>query len=422
MKNHNNIGYAQILDSQLIINNIFPYYPSLSNNIKIIWDLCFIFYLFGNDNLPSSLEIGPELGFEYFINVHSSVLSNKTIINMINNEITLDLNSLLLVLKKFNLDSKKNITRIILQRYFKINLLLINLFVDELNLDFDGILNILKYFIEYQKLKLSKEELEDIDENDLRKQEYTYEDIDDDIKNKIIDNEKLIIDNINYSNVEYCGLIMYIKPINIIDNQHNFNINIRDSYQDLYSFIIDKTNSEQSKKNPLLYDHTDLEYHLRMLKNNNYDDKYDNNDDNYNPNDYLKKIYHLAKINFGNMADYFTDNITYYKYNIAPPINKLIEFLENSDIDNLIIKWTNDINDDNISEYFNSINHHIIISPFLLELNDNIIYYSNDIIKSIILKSSSVDNLWLDLKSIDKFNYRNIDIKKYLSLWNNRLE
>ena len=414
LKNHNNIGYAQILDSQLIINNIFSYYPILSNNIKIIWDLCFIFYLFGNDNLPSSLEIGPELGFEYFINMHSSTLSNKTIINIVNNEITLDLKSLLLILEKFNLDSKKNITKIILQRYFKINSLLINLFINELSLDFDGIINILKYFITYQKSKLSKIELEELDENDLRNQDHTYLNIDDNIKNKIINNEKLIIDNINYSNIKYYGLIIYIKPINIKDNPDS-----GDSYQDLYAFIIDKTNSEQSKNNPLLYDHLNLEFHLKMLKSNTlYSEK---NECYYDCYDYLKKIYHLAKINFGNMADYFTDNITYYKYNIAPPIEKLIDFLKNSDLDKIIEKWNNDINDDNISKYFNSINHHIIISPFLLDLNDSIIHHSNDIIKSIILSSSSIDNLWLDLKNIDKFNYRNIDIKKYLLLWDNKL-
>jgi hypothetical protein len=418
LKNHNNIGYAQILDSQLIINNILSYYQFLTNNIKIIWDLCFIFYLFGNDHLPSSLEIGPELGFEYFINSHKSSLNNTTIIDMINNEIKINLNGLLLILKKFNLDYKKNTTRIILQRYFKINLSLINFFIDDINLDFDGIINLLKYFIVYQKSKLSKEELDDIDDDDLRKKEYicvevndntldnfNYIDINDNIKNKIINNEELIIDNINYSNNKYFGLILYIKPINIIDTG--------DSYQDLYSFIIDKTNLEQSTNNPLLYDHINLEYHLEMLKMKN----------NYNCNDYLKKLYHLAKINFGNMSDYFTDNLTYYKYNIAPPISELIIFLNNNNnYENLLNIWDNDIKDDNVSNYFNSISHHIIISPFLLEVHDSIIYYSNTLISSNIVKSSTIENIWLDLKNINNFNYKNLDIKKYLLLWNNVLE
>ena len=250
LKNYNNVGYAQILDASLIINNLMSYNSFIKNNIKIIWDLCFIFYLFGNDNLPSSLEIGPELGFDYFLSIHNSVLSNMTIIDIINDKITVDYNNLLLILKKFNEDKKKNITRIILQRYFKINLQLINLFIDDLKLDFYEILEALKYFIYYQRTKLSDEEYEELDEDDLRKT-INMTDIDENIKNKLIQNETLIIENINYCNTEYIGLILYVKPINIINN---------DSYQDLYSYIIDKTNYEQSKLNPLLYDHIDLEF------------------------------------------------------------------------------------------------------------------------------------------------------------------
>ncbi len=420
LKNYNNIGYAQILDSQLIINNITSYYSNLTNkpkNIKIIWDLCFIFYLFGNDNLPSSLEVGPELGLEYFLN-YVADNSDDNIINLVNGNIDINLLNLLKFLKKINNDKKKNITRIILQRYFKINLQLINLFVDELKFDFNEILNALKYFIHYQKTKLSDIELEDLDEDDLRKKIVFNDDnndnnnddnnndnndnniLTDNIKKKLLDNEALILDNINYSNNDYMGLILYNKPINISNN---------DAYQDLYSFIIDITNSEQIVKIPYLYDHIDLEHHLKLLE------KTTNNE---MCNDYLKKIYHLCKTTFGNMKDHFSNNLTYYKYNYIPTIKELITFLENNDIKNINNIWDKDIINDNTDNYVNSVNHHIIITPFLLELNESLVHYSNDIIKSLILNSSHISNLWLDINNIDNFDYRNIDIRKYLLLWN----
>jgi hypothetical protein len=431
LKNYNNIGYAQILDSQLIINNITSYYSNLTNkpkNIKLIWDLCFIFYLFGNDNLPSSLEVGPELGLEYFLN-YVADNSDNNIINLVNGNIDINLKNLLIILKKINNDKTKNITRIILQRYFKINLQLINLFVDEFNFNFNEIINALKYFIYYQRTKLSDIELDDLDEDDLRKQIVSDNNDNikisdnndkisdnndkkisdnndkkisdnDNIKKKLIDNESLILDNINFSNNDYMGLILYNKPINISNN---------DAYQDLYSFIIDITNSEQICKIPYLYDHIDLEHHLKLL---------DKTTDNEMCNDYLKKIYHLCKTTFGNMKDHFSNNLTYYKYNYIPTIEQLIIFLENNNIKNITDTWDKDIINDNTNNYINSVNHHIIITPFLLELNESLIHYSNDIIKSLILNSSHISNLWLDINNIDKFDYRNIDIRKYLLLWN----
>ncbi len=71
LKNFNLIGYAQVIEANLLIKNILELYNSTNNiktnNFKIIWDLCLIFYLFGNDHLPSSVEIGPELGLDFFI-------------------------------------------------------------------------------------------------------------------------------------------------------------------------------------------------------------------------------------------------------------------------------------------------------------------------------------------------------------------
>ena len=403
LKNHNLLGYAQILDATNIIKNILDLYNnliqisskkdsptrfeilSINNNYKIIWDLCLIFYLFGNDHLPSSLEVGPELGLEYFIITHHKALNTNTIINLVNNEITLNLNNLLLLLKEINQNKKQNISRIILQRFFKINSQLINLFTDKLILDFDEILLYLNYILHNESTQDLKQEIIDV----------------------LLENDKLINDNIDKYDFKFMGLILYNKPINITNQD----------YQDIYMYIIDKINNEQCKKYPKLYDHIDINYHLKILKENN----------NIDPNSYLKKIYHLVTTQFGSMSDYYTNNLTFYKYYTIPSINELINFLLMINHDEQITIWKNYINEENVTDYFNSINHHIIISPFLSLNKDSDLYLYNlsDFIKNIITNSTNtkqINNLWLQSDDLNLFDYRDIDIKDFLLNWNNYIE
>ena len=144
-------------------------------------------------------------------------------------------------------------------------------------------------------------------------------------------------------------------------------------------YIIDKINNEQCKKYPKLYDHIDINYHLKLLKENKIND----------PNSYLKKIYHLVTTQFGSMHNYYTDNLTFYKYYTIPTIDELIIYLKNIN-DNQITIWKDEINNENVTNYFNSINHHIIISPFL-SLNresDLYLYHLSDLIKNIITNNN----------------------------------
>ena len=69
----------------IMINTILELYTNINNiktsNYKIIWDICLIFNLFGNDHMPSSLEIGPELDLKYFLKCHYEALGKSNIIN-----------------------------------------------------------------------------------------------------------------------------------------------------------------------------------------------------------------------------------------------------------------------------------------------------------------------------------------------------
>ena len=406
LKKSNYNGYAQILDGNLIIKNIIDSYNSINNiktnNYKIIWDLCLIFYLFGNDHLPSSLEIGPELGLDFFLKKHYEALNNKNIVDL---NITINFNNLILYLKAFDETSVSNITKILLQRFFKINVHLVCIFTEKFKFDFEQILDFLKKFIIYKGLELSSNDFKKLYDDDLRKILVEKLNIQDKSKyntykifnftnanEKLLEDiEKTIIDNINYLEHDYMGLITYDKPISITT----------DVYQDIYNYISDKTNGSLNTKYPQFYDHITLEDHRHKLNNtiNNYDDQ--------QVNDYLKKIFHLTSTQFGCMKYYHTDNLTFYKYPYAPSINNIIRFISKNNIP-LTQKWTEEIYNDNIEKnnYLNFINHHMLITPFIS-------YYDQNQNKNI---KNSINNLWIN--DINNFDYRNIDIKHFFEVWN----
>lgn len=397
LKSHNMLGYVQVIEAPSIIKNILDLYNNINhiktNNYKIIWDLCIIFYFFGNDHLPSSLEIGPELGLEYYIKTHYNSLDKNNIVNLKKGYISLDLNNLLLYLEKINENKKFNITKIILQRYFKINIQLINLFIDKFNFDFNQILDFLKKFILFKSSQINIDEL---DEDDLRKKLYVNQNIDlssfgfDENNTKILlESFNLIENNIDYCESEFMGLILYNKPI-ILTN---------DQYQDIYNFISDKAINNLTKKYSDFYDHIDIHDHLHLF-NNSY----------YNSNDYLKKIFHLTFTQFGCMKDYHTNNLTFYKYNNVPFIDELISYIKNINNHQTSI-WFKEIKDENVlpDNYLNSINHHLLITPFILS------YSIPTEIKNIISEMQHIPNLWLE--NIKEFKYRNIDINLFFKIW-----
>ena len=413
LKNINLIGYVQVLDANLIIKNLLDLYNSLNNiktnNYKIIWDLCFIFYLFGNDHIPSSVEIGPELGLEYYIKSHYQSLDKNNIVTLKNSFITIDIKKLQSFFEKIYENNELNITKIILQRFFKINTQLLTLLVDKLSLNFEQILDFMKKFIIYCGLQKS----EDLEENDLRNiyLKDTSTDLHESYLNLSIfnlkkDKQKLLLDsvdlikeNINWYESEFNGLVLYSKPQNITN----------DVYQDLYNYISEKANSNLSKKYNHYYDHLNIYQHLDLLK---VIDNF-NNDHIY---DYLKKMYHLTITQFGSMKDYHSNNLTWFKYYNVPSLKNIIYFLKNIPNDtNLVKNWYNEIKNENVDteKYLNSINHHLLITPFI----SNYTLPTN--ILNTIKEMKSIDNLWFD--SIDKFDYRNINMENFFKSWDNAI-
>ena len=293
-----------------------------------------------------------------------------------------------MLLECINIDKKRNITKIILQRFFKINNNLINLFVETFKFDFDEILDFLRKFLIYKSIDC------DINKDDIR---YKFsQNIEDITKYKdltifnfneehikiFLNSIELINDNLDYYDDTYNGLILYNKCKTIT----------HDSYQDLYNIVVDINNTKLMNKYPKLYDYINVDQHLKLVKTKK----------EYNCNDYLKKMYHLTIIQFGNMKEY-NDNLTFYKYYQVPLLEDIITFINTSDI-NITKQWFNEIKEDNLdkTKYLNSTNHYLLISPFIKPV------------------SFDIKNLWLT--DINTFDYRNIDIHEFFNLWDKHIK
>ena len=423
LKKSNSVDYIQIIEANLIIKNILDLYNNINNikiiNYKIIWDLCLLFYFFGNDHLPSSIEIGPELGLEFFLKKHYQVLNKNNIINIKKSFISIDINNLKLILEKINETKEQNTTRIILQRFFKVNIIFVNLLIDKFKLNYNSIIDFLKKFIIYKSIKLqqtNQEEFNNLDENDLRKIYNINIDNPDnylnlsvfnftDIQEKIFNESMYIIeDNIDYYENEFNGLILYTKSININN----------DPYQDLYNYVVDISNINLNKKYTIFNDHSNIYSHLNIINSIN------TNTIKADSNDYLKKMYHLIITQFGNMKDFHTNNITFYKYYNVPSLDNIIEFININELDeiNKLTKiFLKEIKTENINheKYFNSINHHLLITPFLFA------YKIPSEISIIAKEIKPIENLWIDNNNIYNFNYRNINIYDFFKEWDDAL-
>jgi hypothetical protein len=401
-KNDNNI---QIIDANLINKNILKIYNDTNNiqynNLHIIYDLALIFYFFGNDHLPASYEINSELNLDYLCKCHFNSLKNDTIIKINEtNLIELSLKNFSIYLNEINKNSNINKTKIILGKYFKLSNHLTIFLTEKLKLNFNEIKLLCK------KL-LFDDNTNNLDSDDIRyklKEKYTNIDYPFDINNiknisklELNNNFTKILNILDYSDSEdnFCGLPLYNKQFLLSD----------DNFQNLYLNLIENITNELLKNNPIIYDYHSID---RLICNNTLDNI---NDDIIQS--YLKKIFHLVISLFGDMSNYISNNITYYKYYTAPSIYMISNYLNNN-TNNLINQWYEEINKENIKDnYFNSINHHLIITPFLKQSK-----YKSSEINIIIANFNSLENFWYNNED---FMYKDFNIYEFNRIWLNTI-
>jgi len=398
--------YIQYFDGPTMLSSLIKYYNEISGNdsidYRIIYDFCLILLFFGNDHLPASFEIGPEIGLETIFKVYSKI--KKPIITLVNDKIDLNFSAFKQLLEEFQKHSKSYFTKILINRHFRLlpNITAFLTDHDKMNLDYYEILDLLKHILIHTGKSMEYK----LDENDIRfkllkeNKEVNFDNYickitmgkSEHIKNQLFSQINPILECLDLSVIETFGLVSYTKPY----------LKTKDNYQDLYNILSENTVTELYSKNKVLYEPLKEDYLSFQNTTYSYDMSYS----------YIKKLYHLVSSFFGNLSNYHTNNITAYSFDLIPKIEFLIKYLnENNDLE----KFKKDIENDNLNDkdYFNSINHHIFITAYL----------SIDEIKDSNLKNTTkhlnVDNLWIGQKNVESFFHNKVPALEFLSNWEN---
>jgi len=385
-------------------------------NKNFILDLMIILYFFGNDILPSSIEIGPELKLSIFYLSHYQTLSNtENLVNINNNIISLNLINLKKWLKGMKII--KNQTLIILNRYYRLPYDLIYFFINQLNIN---ILNLIEdfmipYYI-YQGYKLGAT-LETSDIRYIFYNKYKQENKDKipqdpldlsqfpDSYNETLEKyKKQLLLYLDFYDIENYGIPL-LKKIQILENN---------SYQDLYNYINKLSIKSTYKKYPYLY--------KNILYNNINDVKKKIKEQEYSDEmieSYLKILYYQVQVNFNNLKKYNPCNFIFYSYDNVPNINSIIEYINKVDIDKIYKKWNNNIKSlqTKSNKYFDYMSHHLFITPYLKNST-----YINKITNIPSLnKILNIMDTKINISDDNYKNYRKINPIQYLKYWNETL-
>jgi hypothetical protein len=376
---------------------------NLKNDYLIVYDFCLLLFFFGNDHLPTTIQFGSEIGIDFIFKL---LHKNKShIVTLINDKIEINFEMLKNTIENINTNISSIVAKILIIRNFKLSINITNILTDndKLNLDYNGIISLIKNLLIKDALILKEKiDITNISyQDDIRVKLLKENDNPDfssfnEYKMNLIKNiENELLDSLDFTNIETIGLFIYTKPY----------LRTKDNYQDLYNILSDTTICELSSKNSILYESSKDDYFKNLSVKYNYKMCYD----------YIKKIYHLVTSFFGNLTNYYSNNITAYTYNLIPKFEYLIKYLkENNDLD----KWIKDISEENIkdNDYFNSINHHIFITPYLTLEN-----IKDDAIKQTT-KLLKIKDLWLKDKEISEFEHNKINAKEFLEEWETALK
>jgi hypothetical protein len=368
----------QLIDGELIINMLGNIYKDVYNtdtiNLNTILDFLFICLLFGNDHIPNNSFIGAEISIENYFYYLRYSLNTENIIN-INNISNINYPNLLKFLEY--LKTKNIELKIYLSRYFNIDNNSVNIIYDFFkDLDIDSFNIIMKKYL------LNDKVLEEI-ESDPKK----------------VDNLNKLLKKYNMeSNYNFLGDISFRSDIGFEYFNRGLTLT-EDPFQDLYNYVSEKSYYKSFLKNNIYYKNDNVFY----IPNKKY-----------NTDSYLKMVNYLVEIYFNKFDSYNPLNLNYYEYDNSPSLNIVIEYLSNN-INNII----NINNNIDIGEYFDNLSHLLFITPYLSFTDfidkTTLSIYSPDKRKIIF---EELKEFFLDLNNIN-FNYRELDVKKFISIWNN---
>ena len=368
-----------------IINNLI--------NLNFLYDILFIIQMFGNDIIPDNFEISTEINLSIFFKCHYKLYENNDFIININNEKTINFNNLLKFLK--TLDEYNLFTINLLGKFFKIHKRIIYIVCDTLKFNInDFINNLIIPYLKYEAFLYK----DDIDSDDIR---YKY--IKDSININPINNLKLDKESILYLNENFKYIFDYMnkEDYGLIRLTTNCEI-CNNPYESLYNFIV--TNSINDTNNII---NTSFKFNNLIDSYKEYNN-FTKNIDVYN---YLEILENQTKILFYDFNYFNAKNKIYCKYNAAPSIKEIIEYLHTNDF---YLKPKLQYN----SNYFNSTSHHLIITPYLI---DNLDYLKDG--DEYLPNIMNIMNYYIDnIFGITKINLRNINPDIFLNNINELLK
>jgi hypothetical protein len=328
-----------------IMNSILDKYATINGlneniSINIIFDFLALILLFGNDIIPLSYELGPELSLKQIFESHYPLYINSLNIINLNNINIINFTNLAKWLE--NIKSSNSLSVIILNRFYKMNYNNILLLVD--------------------KHKTLDEISKNINNNDL-----------------VIQNKSFYIENNTYQTLY--NYIMF-EAENMIDDEFNRN------YKKFYDDIKDSNNQ-----------------YIKITKN-------------VNVKNYLTQYISLNQIFFLNFNLYTPHNTIFCDDSIAPSIDMIIQFINLNDMNNLQKKTNDILKNLNNEIYFNSVSHHLFITPYILDSShfNNLNLKYIDSLMNVV--SNKINGIWLDYNNVDTFNLKKIDPYKYINICN----
>ncbi len=385
----NSFDYCQYFSSNKILNYISNYYHEINSskdiqNNNFTLDFLLILNFFGNDFLPSSLEIGPEISFTNLIKTYYQVFNKKTssiIIPQLNdNVLKYDINFENLKLWLSELLKTSSFTKIILLRYYKVPYNITFILTEKLNLELLEIKDkILKPYLIYQGHIQSN-----LDENDIRKILYQEFIKDNEITNIInpLDPknyhqslssyleqlESLLKDYLDYNDLENLGFKNNSYSIETEDNM----------YQNLYNYISKESNISDKNIN------VSFNYTIPSSTKNQVEE-------------YLLMLYFIVTNFFNEMEFYKSTNLTRYSFKNVPSLKEIESFINTNDMSETKKKF-NYIIDSNILEknrYIDSTLHHLIITPYLIDSNYLDMLDNKELLKKIINNfDNTLNKIW----------------------------
>lgn len=385
----NSFDYCQYFNSNKILNYITNNYHETNSakenpDINFTLDFLLLLNFFGNDFLPSSLEIGPEISFTNLIKTYYQVFGKKksSIISpyINNNILKYKINFENLKLWLLEISKTSSFTKIVLLRYFKVPYSITFILTEKLNLE----LNEIKEKILIPYLIYKGHIYENLEENDIRK--VLYDEFVSNNKNNEIINpldlknypnslssyleqlDSLLEDYLDYNDIENLGLKNNSYSIDVEENM----------YQNLYNFISKESNISDKNDN--------ITFDFKIESSSNHKTE-----------EYLLMLYFIVTNFFNEMEFYKSTNLTRYSYNTVPSLKDIISFISVNDMDTVSKKFDciieNNILDKN--KYIDSTLHHLIITPYLIDSNYLDLLENKELLKKIISNFDCVLNkIW----------------------------